>query len=62
MPDVAFSDLNDIISQVQTNSVPAVLRSTGSVFLMIKGLISENLKEMLRVPAHPILEQARQHK
>ena len=61
MPDVAFSDLYDIVFQAQANSVPAVMRSTDSVFLMIKGLTFENSKEMLRVPAHSILEQARQH-
>lgn len=42
MPDVAFSDEGDIVFQAQANSVPAVMRSTGSVFLMIKGWTFEN--------------------
>lgn len=42
MPDVAFSNLDDIVFQAQAGSVPAVMRSTDSVFLMIKGLTFEN--------------------
>ena len=42
MPDAAFSDFDDIVFLAQANCVPAVMQSTDSAFLMIKGLTFES--------------------
>jgi len=42
MPDVTFSNMDNIVFQVQANSFLAVMRSTDFVFLMTKEPTFEN--------------------
>lgn len=61
-PGVAFSDFYCIVFQAPPNSVPAVKGSTAFAFLTKERLTFEYSLETLRVPAHLVLEQGRQHK